>query len=206
MTEIPQWMFPRDWIDDPENVKVEITAEYEGRTDRQASYGNLEETLKHVGVVSRPAFLDKWERVIAVTNGYTPPKTAERDANADFNAAEAFEYCYRSVTRYGAVYLTHAVTPFEETNRGDSKRRPWSPRWDGDDPYQNPVQLFEEVLAEASMPPTPFVPVGSDNTYASLDALYADLLACDELALRDYDGNWFVTPRTAYIDPANETR
>ncbi|QCC60217.1 hypothetical protein [Natrinema thermotolerans] len=200
-------MHPRtagDWIDDPDDIEVDIKAEYEDSNRRGATYENLAETLSHVAAVSRPDFLDEWDRVIAVTNGYTPRDDAQWKSDADFDAAEAFDYCYRYVTRQGAIYLSHVVAAQGENERGDFDRRPWSPRWDGRDPYQNPVELFTDIMSGDQMPPTPFMPIGEGQNYTSLDDLYEDLVSCDKLALRDHEGDWYVTPRTAWIDPKRE--
>lgn len=172
MPEAPDWMYPEEWLT-PDDVQIDLDVSDDSH---QVAYDHLERKLGHVVVEDRPAYFDKWDRITPLDSD-APDFNAERDEDVEFDAAEAFHYCYRAALRNAVVYLVHSLS----SKGRDDGYRPWSPRVDVDESYEPPESVFEDVL---EMPETPFRTL-EHEPYESVEALYGDLTESEEILLQN---------------------
>lgn len=188
MAKIADWMMPEEWLT-KEDVEIDLKYPDSGR---QVSYNHLERKLGNVVVETRPTFFDNWDRITPLAED-DPQFNATRDEDAEFDAVEAFDYCYRAVVRRALIYMVHSVSSSEE-----EAYRPWSPRLDTDDPYQPPEELFADIVESVPLPDTPFKTIECDP-YENIDDLYEDLVASNDILL-EQGNERILTTRVKYMD------
>jgi len=201
MRDPPKWMYPEGWFDNYENIRKPeaVDVKLQGDFDEdQRSYSQIESMLENVVIDDRPDFLSTWYQVTPLAGSDAPPY-AEHDENVDFDAREAFYYCYRAKLRIGAIYLLHSLT-----NGNHENWTPWSPHAYEPDEYEHPSDLFEMVLEGTSMPFTRFK-YKSGEPYEDVETLFDAITTSDKILLKSNDRT-VVTTRKQYIAPKRERK